>query len=217
MSADLPLGTLSRTPSAPRASSSGGERLQASRASSSRGLDRRAAARRQAGRRDHGAGVDGGVGARFKRVDPNTSPRSTSRCSPAAASPPATAPARRASPSSTRRWRGGWRSGSASPTRRGSIGRTVRLADPLYENRGQSGKAGGRRDRRRDPQRARHGPRGADAGSGLRRACPGAAARNQADRADPERAGGGDAGDSRRGAAARSAPAPRRRADDGSR
>ncbi len=95
------------------------------------------------------------VGARFKRVDPNYFATLDIPVLAGRGFTARIAPARRASPSSTRRWRGvlAERFGIADPAQ--TVGRVVRLNTPMYENRGQSGKAGGRRDRRHDPQRAR--------------------------------------------------------------
>ena len=143
MSADLPLGTYPDPERAARfVEQVGRAPARDSRRRARGSLDRRAAARRQAGRRRGLPGSEDGVGARFKRVDPHyfatlDIPVLVGR--DFAALDRAGAP-RVAIVNESLARRLAERLGLADPAQ--IVGRLVRLTSPMYENRGQSGKAG---------------------------------------------------------------------------
>ena len=152
------------------------------------GLDRCAAARRQAGRRRWRAGHRWGVGARFKRVDPHYF---ATLDIPVLAGRGFTARDRAGAPrvaivNEALARRLAERLRHRRSRRRSSAG-SCDCTRPMYENRGQAGKAEDieivgmiRNERVDDLETPMHGSR-------LRRAAPGAAPRDQADRAHQHR------------------------------
>ena len=87
------------------------------------------------------AGTEGGVLVRFKRVDAEYfATLDIPHPGRPGHSPGTTAPALRACVVVNESLAGRWRSASRSPTRRRWSAASVRLVNPNYENRGQSGK-----------------------------------------------------------------------------
>ena len=216
MSADLPFATYPDPERATRFIEQAAERLQAIP-----GVERAAVSTDVpllGVRQGEGVGVpgtDGGIGARFKRVDPHYF---ATLDIPVLAGRSFTARDRAGAPrvaivNEALAQRLAERLSLTDPAQ--AVGRIVQLRQPDVREPRAGREAGGRRGHRSDPQRARRRARCANAGSRLRRPAPGAAPGDQADRANPDRPVCRDAGHSRGRGGDRSAAASRGRAHDG--